>query len=127
MARVSEDTIANRILEIAQSLDYVATIEPEREPFRLFGWFRARQFRPDIRVNNGSRSAIVVVKSRPIMVYDVFLTDQVRGEKGTQALMCVPDTIFPQIRESARQYAEELDVRLCSLSDAGQELQALLN
>ena len=126
MTRMSENTIANRIVEIAQSLDYVATLEPEREPFRLFGWFRERKFRPDVRVQNGTRAAIVVVKSRPVMVYDVFLTDQVRGQKGTQALMCVPDTIFPQIRESARQYAEELDVRLCSLSDAGQELQALL-
>ena len=126
MTRISENTLANRIVEIAQSLDYTATIEPEREPFRLFGWFRERKFRPDVRVQNGSRSAIVVVKSRPVMVYDVFLTNQVRGKKGTAALMCVPDTIFPQIRESARQYAEELDVRLCSLSDAGQELQASL-
>ena len=126
MARVSENAIANKIVEIAQSLDYVATIEPEREPLRLFGWFRERQFRPDVRVQSGSRSAIVVVKSRPVMVYDVFLTDQVRGQKGTGALMCVPDALFPQIRESARQYAEELDVHLCPLSDAGQELQALL-
>ena len=126
MERVSEDTIANKLVEIAQSLDYVAMIEPDREPFRLFGWFRERKFRPDIRVKNGSRSVIVVVKSRPVMIYDVFLTDQVRGEKGTGALMCVPDTLFPHIRESARVYAEELDVRLCPLSEAGQELQALL-
>ena len=60
------------------------------------------------------------------MVYDVFLTDQVRGERNTGALICIPDALSGQIRESAREYAEELDVRLCPLSDAGQELRALL-
>ena len=126
MARVSESTIASQIVEISQSLGYAATMEPDGEPFRLFGWFRGRKFRPDIRVKNGNRSAIVVVKSRPVMVYDVFLTDQVRGERGTGALICFPDALSQQIRESAREYAEELDVCLCPLSGAGQELRALL-
>ena len=113
-------------MEIAQSLNYVATIQPDREPFRLFGWFRERKFWPDIHVKSGSRSVIVVVKSRPVMVYDVFLTDQVRGKKESGALMCVHDELLEQIRPSAWEYAEELDVRLCSVSGAGQELQALL-
>lgn len=126
MARVLENSIASDIVDIAQSLGYVATMEPEGEPFRLFGWFRGRQFRPDIRVKNGNRSVIIVVKSRPVMIYDVFLTDQVRGEKSTGAIICFPDVMSGGIRGSAREYAEELDVSLCPLSDAGQELQALL-
>lgn len=126
MARLAEDTIANQIVEIAQSLHYIVTIEPDREPFRLFGWFRGRKFRPDILVKNGSRSAIVVIKLRPVMVYDVFLMDQIRENKESGALICVPDRLLEQIRPSAWEYAKELDVRLCSVSGAGQELRALL-
>lgn len=126
MARLSEDTVANQIVEIAQSLNYVATIEPDREPFRLFGWFRERKFRPDIHVKNGSRSAIVAVKSRPVMVYDVLLADKARRREKHGALICVPDEILEKIRPSAWDYAKDLDVRLCSVSGAGQELQALL-
>ena len=78
--------MASQIVDVAESLGYVATMEPGGEPFRLFGWFRERKFQPDIRVDNGNRSAIIVVKSRLVTVYDVFLTDKVRGKKGIGAL-----------------------------------------
>ena len=126
MATTSGDTMTNKIVEIAQSLGYAPKMEPDTAQFRIFGWFRGRKFRPDLRVENGSRSAVVVVKARSVMTYDVFLTHQARESRDAGALICVPDALFPQIRESTREYADELDVRLCRMSDVGEELKALL-
>ncbi len=127
MVQASVDTIAKQIVETAQSCGYLATMDPDTPRFRFFGWFRGRKFRPDVRVTNGSRSAIVVARSGPVIFYDVFLIDQARNKKDTGALICVPDDAFLRIRESAREYAEELDVRLCKLSVVGKELRDLLD
>ena len=126
MAQVSADTLAHQIMEIAQSCGYLATLDPDTPRFRFFGWFRSRQFLPDIRVTNGNRSVIVVVRSQFVTIYQVFLTHQARSKKDAGAVICIPDEHFPQIRGSAKEYAEELDVRLCKLSVVGEELKDLL-
>ena len=115
----------SQVLEIAQSCGYV-TREQDTAQFRIFGWFRGRKFRPDIVIGNGERSAIAVVKSRAVMTYDVFLTHQARPKSDVGALICVPDKIFPRIRGSTKEYAEELDVHLCSLSNLKKELKKIL-
>ena len=127
MSKNSEYTIANHIVQVAHEFGYEATLEPASPPFRIFGWFRGRQFGPDIVVRHENRSAVVVVKSRPAVMYDVFITDQLRGKKETGALICVSDASFRRIRDSATDYAHELDVRLCSLSGVGDILRELLD
>ena len=72
------------------------------------------------------RSAVVEIKSRPIMIYDVFLVHQARPKPSAAALICVPDNPFSRTRESAREYAQDLDVQLCSLSNLKKELKTLL-
>jgi hypothetical protein len=126
MVKVSENPVADQVLKVARDFGYEAKIDPDAPPFRIFGWFGGRRFRPDIIVNHDNRSAIVVAKSRPIMMYDVFLTHQVRGEKDTGALICVPDASFPRIRGSSKEYADELNVRLCRLSEVGDVLTSML-
>ena len=126
MAQVSIQTIANEIAEIAQSLGYSTKMEPDPDRFRIFGWFRERKFRPDLKVENGNSSAIVVAMPRPVTVYDVLLTHQVRGKPDTGPLICVPEEPFQRIRESAWEYASELGVHLCRLSLVEEELKNLL-
>ena len=126
MKKAVESDFASQVLEIAQSYGYDATREQDNAPFRLFGWFRGRTFKPDIVVGNEDRSAIVVVKSRSVMIYDVFLAHQARPKSDVGALICVPDNLFSRIRESAKAYAEELDVHLCSLSNLKKELRTIL-
>ncbi len=126
MAKVSENPVASQVAKVARDFGYEASLEPDTPPFRVFGWFRERKFRPDIIVRHNNRSAIVVARSRPVVVYDVFLTHQLRDKGSTGALICVTDDSFQRIRGSSREYADELDVRLCPLSEVGDALKELL-
>ena len=126
MARVSESPVEHEVIQVAENIGYEAKIVPDAIPFRFFGWFRGRQFKPDIVVNHGGQSAIVVLKSRPAMMYDILLTHQARGKEDTGALICVSDSAYPQIKESSKEYAEDLNVRLCPVSEVGDVLRELL-
>ena len=127
MAIVSESRITDKVLQIAESSGYEAVKEPESPPFRIFGWFKGRSFRPDIVLRRHNRSAIVVVRSHPVIMYDIFLTNQMRERDGAEALICVSDSAFDRVRGSAIEYAEELGVHLCPLSEAGDALKYLLD
>ena len=127
MAIATESSITDQVVQIAESLGYEARKEPITPPFRIFGWFRERPFRPDIVVNRDDRFAVVVVRSHPIMMYDIFLTDQLRRKEGAEALVCVSDSAFGRVRGSSFEYAEELGVHLCRLSEFGDALEKLLD
>ena len=127
MAKISENRFEYEVIQAANDIGYEAAMVPDTVPFRIFGWFRGRQFRPDIVVKHNGRTAIVVIKSRPAMMYDVFLTHQARGKEDTGALICVSDAAYPRIRESSREYAKDLNVRLCPLSEVGDALKELLD
>jgi hypothetical protein len=127
MAKVAENTMEIQVAEVASDLGYEAIIEPDRTPFRLFGWFRERQFRPDVVVKHQGRVTIVVTKSRPAMMYDIFLTHQVRRKEDTGAIICVSDAAYHRVRDSSREYANDLNVRLCPLSEVGDVLKELLD
>lgn len=130
MAKVLENPVANQVMRVASDFGYQATIEPDRPPFRIFGWFRGREFKPDVLVKHHNKSAIVVARSSPVIMYDVFLTNQLRqklGKDDVGALICVPDAAFPRIRGSSREYAKDLNVRLCPLSEVGDVLKELLD
>ena len=127
MAEISEQTIADEILQIARSCGYEVTSGVSNSRDRVFGWFKGRTPQPDIKVRNGTRLAIIEIKLRPVVMYDVFQIAQARGDRFTGgAIICVPTHLLPHIQPSTRAYAEELDVRLCASSDIGEELTDLL-
>ena len=129
MEKVIENSMERRVVEMASNLGYEATIEPYSTPFRIFGWFRGREFRPDVIVKRQDKFAVVVARSSPAIMYDVFLTDQMRRKLGTTetgALICVADSAFSRVRKSSREYASDLNVRLCPLSEVGDVLRELL-
>lgn len=124
--------LVNQVVKVANGLGpgYQATVEANSPPFRIFGWFRGREFQPDVIVKRLDKSAVVVARSSPAIMYDVFLTDQVRRKLGTRetgALICVADSAFPRVRKSSKEYANDLDVRLCPLSEVGGVLKELLD
>lgn len=129
MGKVIANSMEMRVVEAANDLGYEATVEPNSPPFRIFGWFRGREFKPDVVVRRQDKSAVVVARSSPAIMYDVFLTDQVRQKLGTNnagALICVEDSAFSRVRKSSKEYAEDLNVRLCPLSEVGDVLRELL-
>ena len=125
MATVSEHPATDRIVEVAHTLGYKAKIDPEKQSF-ISEFFRGRQFRPHILVKNGDRKAIVMAASNNIGLGFVNRTHLVRENKGADAIICVPDWAFPEIRSGTRSYAKDLNVRLCPLSEVGDTLKELL-
>lgn len=130
MAKVLNNRIADQAAKTARNLGYEVTIEPDSPPFRVFGWFRGRDFKHDVLVKHHGKSAIVVARSSPAIMYDVFLTDQIRhkiGKEDIGAIICVTDEAFPRVRGSSKEYAKDLNVRLCPLSQVGDTLKELLD
>ena len=130
MAKALNDRVADQVAKAASNLGYKVTVEPDAPPFRVFGWFRGRDFKHDVLVKHHNKSAIVVARSSPAIMYDVFLTNQMRhkiGKEDIGALICVTDDAFPRVRESSKEYAHDLDVRLCPLSEVGDTLKELLD
>ena len=130
MAKVLNNRVADQAAKAARSLGYEVTIEPDSPPFRVFGWFRGRDFKYDVLIKHHGKSAIVVARSSPAIMYDVFLTDQIRhkiGKEDIGAIICVTDEAFPRVRGSSKEYAKDLNVRLCPLSEVGDTLKELLD
>lgn len=130
MAKVSENRVAMEVARVAEDFGYEAKIEKEDPDFRILDLFRERKFKPDVIVKHNNRSAIVVARSDHLIFRDVFLTDQLRKKRDKKdfgALICVDDSSFDRVLgSSSEQYADDLNVRLCRLSDVGDVLKEML-
>ena len=130
MAKVTENQVAIEVARVAQELGYEAKIEQEDPDFRILDLFRERKFKPDVIVKHNNRSAIVVARSHPGLFYIVALTDQLRKKRDKKdfgALICVDDSSCDRVLgSSSEKYADDLNVRLCRLSDVGDVLKEML-
>ena len=127
MALGQEKMIAERVRDVAQHLGYEATIGAEAQSSGFLGWFRDQKFVPDILLRRGGRTAIVEVKARPVVTYDIFQMKRMRGDSDLAALICVPDPEYHRTAPSVRLYAEEVDVSICPFSKVDVELRELLD
>lgn len=130
MAKVTWNQVAMEVARVAEELGYEAKIEQDDPDFRLLDLFRERKFKPDVIVKHNNRSAIVVARSDSLIFRDVFLTDQLRKKRDKKdfgALICVDDSSFDRVLgSSSEKYADDLNVRLCRLSDVGDVLKEML-
>lgn len=130
MAKVTGNQVAMEVARVAEEIGYEAKIEKDDPGFRILDLFRERKFKPDVIVKHNNRSAIVVARPHSLIFYLVFLTDQLRKKRDTKgfgALICVDDSSFDRVLgSSSEKYADDLDVRLCRLSDVGDVLKEML-
>lgn len=130
MAKVTGNQVAIEVARVAEELGYEAKIEKDDPDFHILDLFRQRKFKPDVIVKHNNRSAIVVARSHPLIFYIVALTDQLRKKRDKKdfgALICVDDSSFDRvIGSSSEEYADDLNVRLCRLSDVGDVLKEML-
>ena len=130
MAKVTGNQVAIEVARVAEELGYEARIEKDDPDFHILDLFRQRKFKPDVIVKHNNRSAIVVARSHPLIFYIVALTDQLRKKRDKKdfgALICVDDSSFDRvIGSSSEEYADDLNVRLCRLSDVGDVLKEML-
>lgn len=130
MAKVTWNQVVIEVAKVAEELGYEARIEEDDPGFRILDLFRERKFKPDVIVKHNNLSAIVVARSDHLIFRDVFLTDQLRKKRDKKdfgALICVDDSSFDRVLgSSSEQYADDLNVRLCRLSDVGDVLKEML-
>ena len=125
MADISGQLDAEQTVEEAvRSLGY--DVKTGLDNDQMFGWFRSRQFTPDILVRHDDQAVMIEVKTRPVMLRDVYSIDLARKGKKMGAVICVSDDYFPRIRESSKSYANDVGVRLCRLSEVGDVLKSML-
>lgn len=114
-----------QIMKAAASLGYETIFDPYKPP-PVVRWFRGRDFRPDVLVKSGSREVVVVAMSGLVTFALVNFTHLERKKEDAGALICVSDDVFPSIPKSTWDSANELDVRLCPLSEVGDALKEML-
>lgn len=119
--------MVSQVAKIASDIGFEAIIESGGSSFRVFGWFQGRRFTPDITVQHGAQAVAVVVMQHTVLLYDVYLASQTRRKKDNCAILCVPDAEFRHVPESVQEYAAQMNVRLCPLSEVGDALKELLD
>ncbi len=119
--------LEREVLDVAIALGYEATMVSDTFRLPALGWVRGGNRLPDLVVKGKDRTAIVEIKTRPVMIYDIFQIDQMRENQDVGAIFCVPDSAFNRIRNSVREYAGELNVQLCPLSKVGEAMKSILD
>ena len=127
MSTVIDKKLVEQVKDIARDLGYGTTMDPQNSQIRVLDWFRGREFHPDLYLESRGRSAIVEVNTRPVLIYDIFQLNQMRHRKDIGALICVDDSAYGRIKESVKEYAEELDVSLCKASEVRNALMELFD
>ena len=126
MALGQKETIAEQVGDIGRRFGYKTEFGHKTSPSRFWGLFRDRKYVPDILLKRGGRTAIVEVKTRPVVTYDIFQMAQMRGDSDLAALICAPDPEYYRIAPSVRVYAEDVGVEVCSFSGLDDALSNLL-
>ena len=128
MMALSGEELVSQAMEAAQKLGYRAHHLDVDSPRRgMFGFVKRKPVpTADIRVEHGEKSAVIEVKTATPLLGAVWQTREYGDHSGAQAILCVPDSSFERIPESVREYADRVNVRLCSVSKIGDTLKDLL-
>ncbi len=127
MTAMSQAEVVERAIEAAELHGFRAEAPRPKRTRRLF-WQRTpeREPTPDFLVSHGEKSAAVEVKAYTPLLGAVSQTREYADHFSSQAVLCVPDDSFEQIPGSVREYADRVNVRLCSVSKIGETLKDLL-
>ncbi len=126
MAMAQERAIFNRVRDIAKDLGYDTTFASEFSKPRFWPWLRETKFVPDVFLRRGGDTAIVEVKTRPVVTHDIFQMQKMREGRRMEALICVPNQAFHRIAPSVRAYAKTNNVSICRFSEIESALKELL-
>ena len=127
MASSQEKMITDRVKNVAKTEGFQIAVGGKRSPFGGLGWFQNSKFVPDLVLKRGNSIAIVEIKTRPVVTHDVFQIKKMLSRKNTiGALICVPDSSYYHTAPSVRDYANDLNVGICSFSDVESALKGLL-
>lgn len=127
MTALSQAEVVERAIEAVELHGFHAE-PPRRKPTRRLFWQRTRapEPMPDFLVSHGEKSAAVEVKAYTPLLGAVSQTREYADRFGSQAVLCVSDDSFERIPGSVREYANRVNVRMCSVSEIGETLKDLL-
>ncbi len=128
MMAVSGEELVSQAIEAAHRLGYRVYRLGVNIPRRgIFGLGKRKPVpTADLLVEHGGKSAVIEVKTATPLLGAVWQTREYGDHAGAQAILCVPDSSLERIPESVREYADRVNVRLCSESTIGETLKDLL-
>ena len=126
MAMSREQNFVSQIVHAARRLGWQAIPQSGRGGFSVFGWPDRGRKEPDIVLRRGGRSIIVVVSTRPVIVYDIHMVRLMRDQYRAEAIICLPEVAYRRTRTSAKSFAREVEVRLIQCSEDNAMLNRLL-
>ena len=133
MVEMLEKEMTTRILEVAQKLGFSATREPivsdnRTSGLRLLGLLRhSETMRPDLVIGNAGKVVVVEVNRRQVLPGGVEQVLQYVDALDAKGVICVPDAVLPTIATSVTRFADNADIRICSMSEVGDVLMHLLS
>ncbi len=132
MTRILEDSFISQVAGAIGALGYKVTCEPSRIPNRKL-WHadpaslvRGLRYRPDILVEHDEKFVIVETKMTPPLLGSVIQARRYADYFGSPVIVCNPDSVFPNVPKSVREFADERNVRLCPLAEVGNALTDVL-
>ena len=132
MFEMSEAQMTSRILEVARELGFNATRERafsyERGlKHRLLGRrSRPTTMRPDLLLEHEGRLVVIEVKRGQLLPGAVEQVLDYVDALGAKGVICVPDSVIENTARSVTRYANNADIRICSLSEIQDVLRRLL-
>ena len=124
-------SVTEQVADIARKLGYQVTVNPTRvphwKPWRdgVTSLFRSEKFKPELLVEHQGKFAVVVIRAR-VILFGIIETRRMADQAKAGAILCLPDEGFAQVRKSGLEAAEEIDVRLCPLSEVEAALREML-
>ena len=92
--------------------------------------FRKPRDLPDLQADHEGRSAALTVRNSLLIMWAVAVADRNRPSAGGEAVISIPshmlDPLPNSAREHAREYARDVEVTICGLSEADGEIQRAL-
>ena len=129
-AQISDFT--RQVAEIIEESGYKAILEPSEVPNRrlwqsdLASLIRGPKYHPDILVQGDGTVALIEAKTAPILLGGVMQARRYEDYFDADVIVCFPDTTFPEIPMSVREFAASQSIRLCPLSGIADALVELL-
>ena len=133
MVEMTEMQMTNQILELAQELGFETRRSPRVSSYRGFKQRlsgerrRTEAMRPDLVVAHDGRVVVVEVKRGQVLPGGVEQVLDYVDALDAVGVLCVPDSVFPNIASSVVQYADRTHIRICSFSEVGEVLRKLLS
>lgn len=130
-----EHRFTSEVVDEIRSLGYRVVEQPTRMPNQgaLANFFTKKllsgppPFATDMIVEKDGRFVIVETSASPVYYSGLTVAHRLKGYFETNVVICVPDHVWPEVRDGVKSDAKLNDVRLSPQSELADVLEEALN